>query len=460
MKNMNLIRNAAVLCAGILLMTSSSVVVNAESVASPTEIRTNIRINVNDAWLYCNEDTGTWFDAKGTLLTDKTAHQQTALYEGNTYNVDLDRMEVTSEDGDVNEELSALLPTYLSYRPLSFYGIDGIYFDELYGTDAYDAACEHAQEIAASLPLTYVFDHTSDPFVCYVYMPNAETYFAGMQYSVDANDYPEVVPFCNAGTMNIETGNYTLPETAPTDTNAKVKDKTITKIYLNDAYFYCDESTGNWFDAEGNPLTENTKRQQTALYEGTTYTVDLEQMKVLSEDGTVNEELTAMLPIYLDYRPVGVYGIDGTYIDEMYGTKEFDAAYERAQEIAASLPLTYAFDHTSDPFVCYVYMPNAETYFAGMQYSVDANEFPEMVPFCNAYAGSMNIESDYLVTGDVNINSEVDVADAVLMARIIGGDTSAPASRLGLELMDINHDNYKNAADLTAILRKLARLEP
>ena len=458
MKNMILTRSAAMICAGAMLMTSASLTVSAESTALHSEITANLRICVNDTWLYCAEDTGTWFDAEGNLLTDKTEHRQTALYEGKTYTVDLDQMQVFADDGSVNEELSALLPTYLAYRPLSFYGIDGVYFDELYGTAEYDAAYERVQKIADSIPLTYAFSETTDSFVCYIYMPNDTTYFAGMQYSFDANDYPEAVPFCNAEVMNIETGSYTLPDASFSNTTIQVNNKTITRVHLGDMWLYYDEDAETWFDAEGNLLTDKTEHRQTALYEGKTYTVDLDQMQVFADDGSVNEELSALLPTYLAYRPLSFYGIDGVYFDELYGTAEYDAAYERVQKIADSIPLTYAFSETTDSFVCYIYMPNDTTYFAGMQYSFDANDYPEAVPFCNAEANVMNVESDYLTIGDVSINSKVDVADAVLMARIIAEDDSVPVSQLGLELMDVNNDNYWDINDLRAITVQLAQL--
>ena len=455
MKKMNY-KAPAILCATVYLMTSAALTVNAENTAKGSEIKANIRICVNDAWLYCNEDAGIWYDSMGNILTDRTERRQTALYEGETYTVDLDQMQVIADDGSVNEELSAVLPVYLAYRPLSFCGLDGVYFDELYGTDEYDSTVNRAQKLADSLPLTYTFSGTTDPFVCYISMPNEETYFAGMQYSFDANDYPEAIPFCDAEALMAETGNYTLPEAS--EPEESIKDKPISKVHFGDTWYYCNESTGIWYNREGNLLTDMTAHQQTALYKGTLYTVDLDQMQVFADDGSVNEELSALLSTYLAYRPLSFYGIDGVYFDELYGTAEYDAAYERVQKIADSIPLTYDFSETTDSFVCYIYMPNDTTYFAGMQYTFDANDYPEAVPFCNAEANVMNVESDYLTIGDVSINSKVDVADAVLMARIIAEDDSVPVSQLGLELMDMNNDNYWDINDLRAITVQLAQL--
>ena len=164
MKKMNY-KAPAILCATVYLMTSAALTVNAENTAKGSEIKANIRICVNDAWLYCNEDAGIWYDSMGNILTDRTERRQTALYEGETYTVDLDQMQVIADDGSVNEELSAVLPVYLAYRPLSFCGLDGVYFDELYGTDEYDSTVNRAQKLPDSLPLAYTFRGTNDPVV-------------------------------------------------------------------------------------------------------------------------------------------------------------------------------------------------------------------------------------------------------------------------------------------------------
>ena len=453
MKKMNY-KAPAILCATVYLMTSAALTVNAENTAKGSEIKANIRICVNDAWLYCNEDAGIWYDSMGNILTDRTERRQTALYEGETYTVDLDQMQVIADDGSVNEELSAVLPVYLAYRPLSFCGLDGVYFDELYGTDEYDSTVNRAQKLADSLPLTYTFSGTTDPFVCYISMPNEETYFAGMQYSFDANDYPEAIPFCDAEALMAETGNYTLPEAS--EPEESIKDKPISKVHFGDTWYYCNESTGIWYNREGNLLTDMTAHQQTALYKGTLYTVDLDQMQVIAVDGTVNEELSALLPVYLGYRPVSVYEMNGVALEELFGTEEYDAAAEYAKKIADSLPLTYKFSESTDPFVCYISMPDEETYFAGMQYSVDANDTPEAVQFCNSELIGMSVESDYLNIGDADLNSEVNVLDAVMAARVIAEDTTVPISQLGLELMDMNGDCRWTPTDLTTLLKYLA----
>ena len=63
--------------------------------------------------------------------------------------------------------------------------------------------------------------------------------------------------------------------------------------------------------------------------------------------------------------------------------------------------------------------------------------------------------------GDVDENAKVDVADAVLLARVAGNDPTVAddVTAQGLANGDMNSDGTTNGDDLTALLRKLANLE-
>ena len=62
--------------------------------------------------------------------------------------------------------------------------------------------------------------------------------------------------------------------------------------------------------------------------------------------------------------------------------------------------------------------------------------------------------------GDVNEDGTVDVKDAVLLARAVGGDSSATLSATAQKNADVAKNDKVEAADLTKLIRFLARLIP
>ena len=63
------------------------------------------------------------------------------------------------------------------------------------------------------------------------------------------------------------------------------------------------------------------------------------------------------------------------------------------------------------------------------------------------------------VAGDVNIDCSIDVADAVLLARFCAEDAAANITQTGLGNADYDGDGMTTILDVTAILRKTARLD-
>ena len=94
-------------------------------------VSADLCVQFGSSLLYYSQEAGAWYDAAGSLLTDSTEPVQTALYEGAVYTVDLAEMQVTAADGSVNGELTALLPEYLAFRPVSVWEIDGQDLDGL-----------------------------------------------------------------------------------------------------------------------------------------------------------------------------------------------------------------------------------------------------------------------------------------------------------------------------------------
>ncbi len=155
------------------------------------------RVQINDSVYIYSRTSDRWFDAEGRPLTDGTEQYQQALYEGEHFSVHVsEQPSVWSVDNPhtKNETLTALLPEYLTFRPIWVSGVNGVYEDE--------AAIAEANDMVRSLPLTYRFRADAEPFVCEVYL--GDTLLGGMQYSIDAGDTPEAVPWVNAETLTLE----------------------------------------------------------------------------------------------------------------------------------------------------------------------------------------------------------------------------------------------------------------
>lgn len=63
------------------------------------------------------------------------------------------------------------------------------------------------------------------------------------------------------------------------------------------------------------------------------------------------------------------------------------------------------------------------------------------------------------IAGDVTLDCAVDVSDAVLLARFCTEDSTAVITDQGKQNADVNKDGNINLEDVTAILRKIARLD-
>lgn len=63
------------------------------------------------------------------------------------------------------------------------------------------------------------------------------------------------------------------------------------------------------------------------------------------------------------------------------------------------------------------------------------------------------------VAGDINIDCSIDVADAVLLARFCAEDAAANITQTGLGNADYDGDGMTTILDVTAILKKLAKLD-
>ncbi len=67
-------------------------------------------------------------------------------------------------------------------------------------------------------------------------------------------------------------------------------------------------------------------------------------------------------------------------------------------------------------------------------------------------------DSSKVMYGDVNCDGKVDVTDAVLLARVVGGDSTATLKEQGEKNADVVKDSKRDTKDLLLLLRYLARL--
>lgn len=227
-------------------------------------------------------------------------------------------------------------------------------------------------------------------------------------------------------------------------------------INIGTEWLYYDEANNAWYDELGNQIVDATPKTQTTLYDGKQYVVDFEQMTVTAGDGSVNEEFSSLLSQYLSYKAVSYYGIDGKYISPSQGTNSYKADLKRAEEIGKTLPITYLFNG-SDKFCCDIYL--GSRYLEQIYYSYDAHDYLEIVSAKAVPIIAVSDKYTSIAVGDANMDGKINISDAILTARVVAEDTTAAVSQLGLRLMDMNGDGFKDSADLTMLLKQIAGIK-
>lgn len=235
----------------------------------------------------------------------------------------------------------------------------------------------------------------------------------------------------------------------------------VTRYFCMEAeqYLYYDKETDAWYGADGNRLKDTTERIQKARYQDVIYTVDLDNMQVYTEDGTVNEELTAVLPDYLSTRLlVGIGTVDGEwYGDYLYTDSEkYESLKKEAQRRTNLIPLIYTFRDNVDGFACNISVAGSANCFSGVEYACDTTDQPVARTWCQESGGG---PVDYLMPGDINLSGSVTVADAVLLARVLAEDSTMTISELSGRFLDVDSNGKTEADDLTFLLRQLAGIK-
>lgn len=104
-------------------------------------------------------------------------------------------------------------------------------------------------------------------------------------------------------------------------------------------------------------------------------------------------------------------------------------------------------------------------------YEIDASDFNNQVPgvydihvICKAPEWEVYETDTFQVIvaapsmGDVDNSGIIDISDAIMLSRVVAEDSSLDRSNYHNEYADINYDNLVNAADVTTILKKIAKL--
>ena len=282
---------------------------------------------------------------------------------------------------------------------------------------------------------------------------------------------------------------------------------TYTKIQYGPAAWDCmyrDEVTGIWYSSDGEALCSHTPAeieekygglhrhagpQTVGLYQGTEYEVDLAAMQVRAPDGTVNAELTAVLPDYLAFRPLSITCLNGQFFDDLAAEQGYEAAAARFTELARSIPLEYSWIANTENFYCEISL--GSQVIGGVEYAEDVGDDLGARPWQlseDGFSAETGItDPDFTENahtecreettappeettlapvatkrGDVDCNGDINIADAILLARFNAEDQSEEArvTAQGKANADTNHDGSVKADDLAFLLSYLADLEP
>ena len=215
-----------------------------------------------------------------------------------------------------------------------------------------------------------------------------------------------------------------------------------TELAGKTCYYHTNDE--RWYDESMAPLTDSTGYLQTGRCLGEEFRV-YATGKVFgkSQSETRLEELNAVMQEYIAFRPVTYSAVNG---------KTDEQSLHGAEVMLRTLPLTYRFDSASDAFACEILL--GDTVLGRMEYT---GETPGAVLRSNAAVTDLHTVT--LSTGDATLSGEINIADAVLLARYLAEDSEVSLAPLGKTLCDLDRDSELTSSDLSALLRQLARVD-
>ena len=247
---------------------------------------------------------------------------------------------------------------------------------------------------------------------------------------------------------------------APVHALAETVVPRVYKIFVQSTAYLYNKKNDLWYDLDGHLLEKTQKSTQRARWGDDYYTVDLDAEKVYDESGAEFEPLTQKLKFCLKK-----WQNDAYYYDPSGG----NGGIYYPVPLSENSPIYITFDDTAPDFTCYLAIDlpdSAKTHkMFPIHFPVVSEEEYQNIDYDYGFfewlEGSNGIDgSAFTFAGDLNLNGEVDVVDAVMLARLAAGDSELKLSDLGTALADYNGDGKQgDAADLTRLIRRLALLD-
>ena len=234
----------------------------------------------------------------------------------------------------------------------------------------------------------------------------------------------------------------------------------------SERFLLYDARNDRWYYDDGSCVPEQEMIQETR-FDGKTYTVDLNTDTVYDEAGEISERLTKVLAAFRE-ECERAFSNNVSWDGEVFGREgtvmfpyrmEFVPATDSGSGNPPGMNLGEYFRCSIENELFLGYH-NGYTLDYEPAYPENKEFHCEITYLATTMTGSGASPKPYTVAGDLNPNEKVDVVDAVLLARLAAGDSKLVLSDLGVSLADINDDGKQgDAADLTRLLRRLARLD-
>ncbi|MCR5305408.1 MAG: hypothetical protein K6E36_02770 [Oscillospiraceae bacterium] len=228
-----------------------------------------------------------------------------------------------------------------------------------------------------------------------------------------------------------------IPYAAPEITAEAVSQTRVFRYDFGSFAALFDTQTGKWYTESGAVLKPQTEAVQTWKNGG--LTVDFEQHEAYreSEDGTrkLNDRVTDFLRNSLAY-----------FVPD-YATEYYDKAQQKHISVPAptSFPLTYRV------------LPDAECFSVEIligEYSLGQFTDSETQYQPNGAVGYGRPDA-FTDDGDLTVDGNISIADAIYSSRIAAEDKELKISALGLDLADEDGDGMVGMGDVRALLKEL-----
>lgn len=213
--------------------------------------------------------------------------------------------------------------------------------------------------------------------------------------------------------------------------------------------------------------TQRTPEQAEILMHALTQAGLITEFYTWGQTASYNQILHGFLTAYQPINPNGEpydWGAVEEWVNTQHPNCKFICITDTDSSDAKSIGLDIDKHLTHNGHTIYAIVPPIETTFTE-RFALAAEIYEQFNLYANAYPSPYENAHELLginalaVTGDINLDCSVDVADAVLLARFCAEDTMATITETGQKNADANSDSSITIEDVTAILRKIAKLD-